>query len=71
MNDEEYTYWFRQPRVVWDRVNQKFVPEKDKDGYEIFTHFCGNFQGWIQYRKQVPNEEDYGTYLKSQLQPQA
>ncbi|HSH18452.1 MAG TPA: FAD-dependent thymidylate synthase [Candidatus Saccharimonadales bacterium] len=22
--------------------------------------YCGNFQGWIQYRKEVPNEHDYG-----------
>lgn len=23
-----------------------------------FTHFCGNYQGWVQLRKQIPFEED-------------
>jgi Thymidylate synthase complementing protein len=28
-------------------------------GENLELPYCGNFQGWIQYRKEIPNEHDY------------
>lgn len=67
MDIREYNYFFKQPKAVWDSFGQKFIHAEDDGGDPLFTHFCGNMQGWVQYRKQIPHEEDYGTYLKAQM----
>lgn len=41
---------FKQPVVEW-RDGVAWPTGK-------YTHFCGNFDGWIQYRKTIPNEHD-------------
>ena len=41
---------FKQPVVEW-RDGVAWPTGKH-------THFCGNFDGWIQYRKTIPNEHD-------------
>jgi len=45
---------FKQPELVWSNDLNRFVPTGQ------FTHFCGNVQGWIQYRKHIKNENDFG-----------
>jgi hypothetical protein len=64
MTDPEYHHWFEQPKVVWDEKQTSFVQVIGGDDEPVFTHFCGPYEGWVSYRKQIPNEEDYGTYLK-------
>lgn len=71
MNEEEYHVFFKQPKVLWDKSLSKFIhmcdfPESNDpvdDG--LYTHFCGNFQGWVSYRKEIPYEDDYATYRKN------
>lgn len=70
MVEEEYDVLFKQAKLTWGFIDQKFYHEGGPDG-PLYTHFCGNYQGWVQYRKQVPYEEDYGTYLKHRLHAQA
>lgn len=66
MDDYEYTELFKQPKVEWD--GSKFVRVTDfahgesVDDDTVYNHFCGNFNGWVQYRKEIPYEDDYGTY---------
>jgi thymidylate synthase ThyX len=66
MNDLEYNHWFEQPKVLWDETAKAFVEVVGSDGEPRSTHFCGPFQGWVSYRKQIPNEEDYGKFVASQ-----
>jgi thymidylate synthase ThyX len=64
-NDE---YWiFCQRQSHWEE-NNKVCVHTIKEGAYIYTHYLGNVQGWIQYRKMIPNERDYGNYLKAQAQ---
>jgi hypothetical protein len=65
MNDVEYNEWFRQPKVVWVAAENRFVQEVDAERGPLWQHYCGPFEGWVQYRKQIPHEDDYGTYLAS------
>jgi hypothetical protein len=65
MNDVEYDQWFKQPKVVWEAAENRFVQVVDPETGPVWTHFCGPFQGFVQYRKLVPHEEDFGTYLAS------
>lgn len=64
MTDDEYEFIFAQGKVVYDKINRRFDRVIDDFRWEE-THYCGNYEGWIQYRKLIPNENDYGTYLKS------
>lgn len=68
MDEAEYNYFFKQPVAMWDRMSQRFMHETNFKGELKFTHFCGNYQGWVQYRKEIPYESDYGTYLKTREQ---
>jgi thymidylate synthase ThyX len=63
MNDEEYNHWFEQPKVYWSADEDAFVQELNEKGDLVWTHFCGPYQGWVQYRKHIPHEEDFGTLL--------
>lgn len=69
MDEYEYTELFKQPKVQWD--GSKFVHLTDfaygesVDDDRVYTHFCGNLNGWVSYRKEIPHEEDYLTYTKS------
>lgn len=69
MDDYEYTELFKQPKVQWD--GSKFVHVTDfaygesVDDDRVYIHFCGNLNGWVSYRKEIPHEEDYITYTKS------
>lgn len=65
MNDEEYEHLFRQPQLAWVDSEKRFVQVLDTERGPLWRHFCGPFEGWIQYRKQIPHEEDYGAYLTS------
>lgn len=65
MNDEEYNHWFEQPKVYWSPEENSFIHELDAKGELVFTHFCGPYQGWVSYRKQIPDEQDYGRLLQS------
>jgi thymidylate synthase ThyX len=64
MNIVEYDEYFKQPMMRWDPVTQSFFRMHD-DGRLLYTHFCGNFQGWVQQRKMIPYEEDYGMFLRN------
>lgn len=66
MSDDEYGVWFKQPKVVWDPAEGHFVQQVDPKDGPLWTHFCGPYQGWVQYRKMIAHEEDYGTYLAGQ-----
>jgi hypothetical protein len=68
MDDREYEYFFKQPKFEWDRINQMFIHLSDPEGGLLYTHFCAKFQGWVQYRKEIPHEEDYLGYLKQREQ---
>lgn len=65
MNSEEYEHLFRQPKLVWVAAEERFIQEADGEGRPLWTHFCGPFEGWVQHRKQIPHEDDFGTYLAS------
>lgn len=50
---------FKQKKVVWDASLEmwKWIGVgATRDGEH--THFLGNVQGWVQYRKLIPHEED-------------
>lgn len=66
MNDVEYDEFFRQPKVVWDEGQKRFTRVIGNDGEPAFTHFCGPYEGWVSYRRHVPHEDDYGSYLARQ-----
>ncbi len=65
MNDEEYEHLFRQPKLVWVAQEKRFIQDTDPERGLLWTHYCGPFEGWVQYRKQIPHEDDFGTYLAS------
>lgn len=64
MDEEEYNYIFSQPKAIYDQQQGKFF-QSWRDNRPEYTHYAGNFEGWVQYRKHIPHEDDYGTYLKS------
>lgn len=43
---------FSQKKLTWNKQNN------DWDWGGEYMHFLGNFNGWVQYRKQIPNEWD-------------
>jgi len=45
---------FKQPKIYWDGVGWAYAG-KEEDEY---THFLGNLNGFVQYRKMIPNEGD-------------
>jgi thymidylate synthase ThyX len=45
---------FKQPKIYWDGKGWAYAG-KEEDEY---MHFLGNVQGWVQYRKLIPHEED-------------
>lgn len=47
---------FAQPEMEWDEAEAAWRHTGR------FTHFLGNFQGWVQYRKLVPGEADIHTH---------
>lgn len=70
MTRYEYDTLFAQKKVEWDeygeagpawrwiglgRGNGENPASSDSD----WLHFCGNYQGWIQERKLIPNEHDF------------
>lgn len=61
MNELEYNHLFKQMKLFWN--GSEFRQEQRGDEY-LYTHFCGNFNGWVQYRKEVPYEDDYGEYKR-------
>lgn len=65
MNDDEYSNLFEQPKVVWNKSAKRFDQMLGADGNLLWTHFCGPFQGWVQYRKEIPYEDDFGAFLAS------
>ncbi len=56
MTEEEYDL-FRQPVLTWHERGHWVHTD-------AYTHFCGNFQGWIQDRKMIPNEHDFSKMVK-------
>jgi thymidylate synthase ThyX len=64
MNTVEYHDYFSQPKMLWYPEHGRFIQEQNAKGANVYTHFLGNYQGWIQYRKLINHEEDYGSYLK-------
>lgn len=69
MTYDEYNGDFSTRKLVWDEEHQCFLQPQNEKGERLYTHFCGNFQGWVSYRKHIPNEEDYGNFLKGNPQP--
>jgi hypothetical protein len=54
---------FAQDEVEWDPVRARSIGLQTawvKTGRR--THFLGNFQGWVQYRKMIPGETDIHSY---------
>lgn len=52
MTDHELDL-FRQRQYVWDAASKQWTwPGK-------WTHYLGNVQGFVQYRKLIPNEHDF------------
>ncbi len=59
---------FKQKKLRWDPVDKRWawVGECYREtlnadhgcGCGAYTHFLGNVQGWVQYRKLIPFEED-------------
>lgn len=43
-------------RWVWVGAEYNSIGIMNKQGE--YTHFLGNFNGWVSYRKQIPHEED-------------
>ncbi len=43
---------FKQPVVAYDEATGEFSETGEH------THFLGNFQGWVQYRKTIAGEAD-------------
>ncbi len=54
MTQFEYENLFNQPELEW-------TGEGHSDGWKEVgrTHYCGNFQGWVQDRKMIPGEADF------------
>ncbi len=48
---------FRAPELVWTGRNWRATSK--------FTHFCGNYNGWIQRRKMIPGEADIHSHRGS------
>ncbi len=53
MTEEELDL-FKQPKIYFDGAGWAYAG-KEEDEY---THFLGNVNGWVQYRKLIPHEED-------------
>jgi thymidylate synthase ThyX len=49
--DEDEIEIFAQPKMVWNGQHFKHLSGE-------YTHFLGNVQGWVQYRKLIEHEED-------------
>ncbi len=49
---------FTQKEMVWSPEKQDLVWTGS------YTHYLGNFQGWVQYRKLVAYEANYGEILR-------
>ena len=55
---------FAQKKMRWDPGNQEWYwvgsvrDDKMRSVEGEYTHFLGNVQGWVQYRKLIPFEED-------------
>lgn len=50
-------------RIVHTRDAALFLREMTRIGAKVtderVTHFCGNFNGWVQHRKELPHEYDF------------
>lgn len=68
MDKREYTELFCQPILEWRGSPTKGMWEygsRNINGVDhADTHYCGKFNGWVQYRKMIRGEEDYGRVLK-------
>lgn len=60
MDDFEYNT-FKQAKWEWNLSQRKWT----WDG-KTFNHFLGNVQGWVQLRKLIPNEHDFGLLTNTQ-----
>lgn len=63
MTEFEYHDQFAMPKWIWDKDSNLFK-QASVNGELQYTHFCGNLNGWVQYRKEIPYEDDYGEYKK-------
>lgn len=63
MDEYEYNHLFKQPLLKWN--GQRYQQAETAEAELLWTHFCGNFNGWCQYRKEIPFEDDYGAYKRS------
>lgn len=50
MTEEEHEFTFSQKKLEWEAGHWSW------NG--AYTHFCGNFNGWVQLRKMIPGEHD-------------
>ena len=57
MTTMEYWHLFCQKELVWNETKEQW------DWKGGSTHYLGNFQGWIQERKLIRNEHDFGKLL--------
>lgn len=60
MDHREYTNLFCQKEVTWNEDSQNWEWVVGE-----YTHYCGNFQGWVQDRKMIPNEHDFSKIAKT------
>lgn len=65
MTSVEYHDYFSQPKMLWYPEHKRFIQEQSAKGTNVYTHFLGNYQGWVQARKLIHFEEDYGSFLKN------
>lgn len=56
----EYHGLFSTQQVVWSEEHGEFRQVQKADGTYAYNHFCGNLQGWVQYRKHIAYEHDFG-----------
>ncbi len=45
---------FKQAKIYWDGVGWAY----SSSSFPAYTHFLGNLNGWVQYRKLIPHEDD-------------
>lgn len=69
MDEDEYEILFKQRRVVWvhdieEEAIGHWETAAGEDDPESWSHYCGPYNGWVQHRKMINGEEDYGKVLK-------
>lgn len=49
----------------FEHVARPFSLSEEDEAYRTGDWFCGNFRGWLQYRKELPHESNYADAQRS------